>query len=486
MFWKLRQSWNKLVSIGVFAEQAPQEARRTRILNTIAWFVILLTAIYLPSLFYLYFFEGENNISGIITNVSTILLISMTLYLNHKRRYFFARIFLVLLINLSIFIASIMAGKVLQMEYAFLIMVAVLVIFFDNWNTIRYLASISFILFWLTKWHHAYFNPLLSNVSYRYFMPLNLSMMFFGLLFIIKNFKNEFTRYAQIIEQQNQSIFDQNEELQSQAQAINRQNEELAKKNDDVAASISYAQRIQAAILPSLEENIEKNLQKDMFFILYKPRNIVSGDFYFFEQIDDKLVIIAADCTGHGVPGALMSMIGMNTLEEIVVSLKITQADNILNQLHKKIQYALKQQETNNRDGMDISVCVIDKANNSMEYAGANNPMYVIQEGVLHEYKADKLGIGGYQTETERIFTKHFIDISKPTIFYLFSDGYQDQFGGADNRKFMKKRFRELLFSIHHEPLHLQKTILDNTLKNWQMDYYEQTDDILVMGIKIK
>ncbi len=302
---------------------------------------------------------------------------------------------------------------------------------------------------------------------------------------VIKQQKKELEELHREVLQKSEEINQQSEELHAQNETLLVTMADLTKKDKHILESINYAQRIQAAMLPFLER-IEKSLNKENFFILYKPRNVVSGDFYFFEQIGYKSVIIAADCTGHGVPGALMSMIGMNILEEIVIGLKITQADSILNQLHKKIQYALKQQETQNRDGMDMSVCVIDKIQKTVEYAGANNPIYVIQNSILQEYKADKFAIGGHQTETERIFTKHSIDISKTTMLYLFSDGYQDQFGGIDNRKFMKKRFKELLFSIHTKSLNLQKIILDDTLKDWQMNTYEQTDDILVIGIKIE
>ncbi|TAE75577.1 MAG: hypothetical protein EAZ85_01940 [Bacteroidetes bacterium] len=301
---------------------------------------------------------------------------------------------------------------------------------------------------------------------------------------VIKEQKKELEELHKEVLQKNKEIKQQAEELYTQNETLLVTMAKLTEKEKHILQSINYAQRIQEAMLPFLER-IEQSLDKENFFILYKPRNIVSGDFYFFEQIGHKIVIIAADCTGHGVPGALMSMIGINILEEIIISLKITQPDIILNQLHKKIQYALKQQETQNKDGMDIAVCVIDKTKKTIEYAGANNSIYVIQEGVLQDHKADKFAIGGHQTEIERIFTKHSIDISKPTMLYLFSDGYQDQFGGIENRKFMKKRFRELLSSIYTKPLDLQKIILDDTLKDWQMNTYEQTDDILVMGIKL-
>jgi serine phosphatase RsbU (regulator of sigma subunit) len=172
---------------------------------------------------------------------------------------------------------------------------------------------------------------------------------------------------------------------------------------------------------------------------------VVSGDFYFFEEVDKKLIIMAVDSTGHGVPGAFMSMIGINLLEEIILSKRNTNPAEILTLLHKKIRFALKQGETDNRDGMDLSIVVIDKEKQIMEFAGAKNAMIYIQNNELFTLKADKMPIGGEQKEEERIFTKQSVDISQPTTIYLFTDGYQDQFGGKSKKKFMKLNFIHIL-----------------------------------------
>ncbi len=279
-------------------------------------------------------------------------------------------------------------------------------------------------------------------------------------------------------------IFRSQKRIQKAYQHLEKANSVIDQKNKKIGDSIHYAQRIQNALLP-FQEQIEQSLGKEHFFIFYQPRDVVSGDFYFFEQVGNKQIIAAADCTGHGVPGALMSMIGINLLEEIVVSQEVIEPNEILNQLHKKIRYALKQNETRNRDGMDIALCVIDRENKTLVYAGAKNPLYLLQNGELIELKADKKTIGGHQSEEERFFSSHKIQLEKESLFYIFSDGYQDQFGGENNQKFMIKRFREFLFSIHQQPLAEQKMLLEQKLTEWRKGIYEQTDDILVIGVKI-
>ena len=192
----------------------------------------------------------------------------------------------------------------------------------------------------------------------------------------------------------------------------------------------------------------------------------------------------AVDCIGHGVPGAFMSMIGNDLLNSIIKEKQIVQADKILTQLHKDIRQTLKQEETQTNNGMEMALVVIDKENQTLEFAGAKNPLIYIQNDKLYKIKGDIMGIGGTQTEIERNFTRHTLDITQPTTFYLFSDGYQDQFGGNKDKKFMTKRFRELLFDIYKKPMGEQKSILESTLQDW-MGEEKQVDDILVMGVRL-
>jgi tetratricopeptide (TPR) repeat protein len=254
----------------------------------------------------------------------------------------------------------------------------------------------------------------------------------------------------------------------------------IEEKNKDITDSINYARQIQHAILP-FEERINRVLND--YFILFKPKDIVSGDFYWFLEKENYIYMAVVDCTGHGVPGAFMSMIGSSVLGHVVSDKNILQPDLILNEVHKDIRKSLKQQETNNRDGMDIALIAYDKKNNTLEFAGAMLPLYIIQNGELKIVKGDKLPIGGIQTEEDRIFTKHSFDITENTTVYLSSDGYADQFGGEKGKKFMGTRFRELLLTNYTKPLNTQKETLNQAFESWKAAH-EQVDDVTVIGIK--
>ncbi len=307
----------------------------------------------------------------------------------------------------------------------------------------------------------------------------------------IEKQKTEIEAQRDNLAEMNEEINMQREEILITAENLKVANNEISKKNEDIVASINYAQRIQFAMLP-FEGRIAESIGKENFFILYKPKDIVSGDFYVFEEIDNKLFVAVADCTGHGVPGAFMSMIGNQLLHEIIVRDAVHRPDLVLNKLHIEIRRVLQQEQTGTQDGMDIALVVIYRQEAYFEYAGAMNPMYYVQgeQPTLHELKATKKPIGGrtFDNETERIFAYHTVHFAQqaPTL-YLFSDGYCDQFGGQQNRKFMAKRFRETLLAINHQPLAQQKQVLDTTITDWIKEGDEkQIDDILVVGLKLK
>ena len=302
------------------------------------------------------------------------------------------------------------------------------------------------------------------NIQIATFIGLGLALaLVIVLVFFFRNQK-----------QNNQKLNQANEEIKTTLDIVEYQ-------RDEILSSIQYAQRIQASILPRTEY-FQQLLPE--YFIFFKPRDVVSGDFYWLSRSSNNIILAAIDCTGHGVPGAFMSMVGNDLLNSIVKDKHIAQANEILTQLHKDVRQALQQKETNTNDGMDMALVNIDLNNQRLQFAGAQNPLIYIQNKELHQLKGDIMSIGGVQQERDRIFTLHEVDISTPTTFYLFSDGYQDQFGGKKGKKFMTKRFRELLFEIYEKPMEEQKSILEKTLKNW-MGEEEQVDDILVMGVKV-
>ncbi|HEY8401149.1 MAG TPA: tetratricopeptide repeat protein [Cytophagaceae bacterium] len=330
----------------------------------------------------------------------------------------------------------------------------------------------------------------LENQRFKMLVMIGFSVLvvIFGIYFIIS--------YRRKI-RDHQLLKIQAEEIKAKSIELEKAFEKIKDQNNKITSSINYAQRIQKAMLPPAD-SLMAHLPES--FILFKPRDIVSGDFYWFAAPDtdtnnesyqdvnllgndDDFIITASDCTGHGVPGALMSMIGFNLLNEITKR-GIKDTHLILQELHKGIRAALKQDTTDNKDGMDIAICRVSKTNKTVQFSGAKNPIYYIQNGELTHIKGDSHPIGG--KEQERVFTNHIIPIVGPTTFYLFSDGYADQFGGNEGRKFMYSRFKQLLLQIHQEPMQKQRKILDQTIEDWKSDVHKQIDDILVIGFKIE
>lgn len=267
---------------------------------------------------------------------------------------------------------------------------------------------------------------------------------------------------------------------------INDQKIIIEEKNKDINDSINYAQRIQHAILPPVEK-IE-NVLKD-YFILYKPKDIVSGDFYWHAAVRNStqnfLVIAAVDCTGHGVPGAFMSIIGTTLLNQTVSNPAINTPAEALDYLNREIKKTLNQNDQAPvRDGMDISLCTIDFENLKLEFAGANNPIYIIRNKELIELKADKQAITASPDTHSKAFTNQSFKLLKNDTIYLFTDGYADQFGGPKGKKFMYKQLKEVLINMHEVNMKEQKRVLIKTFENWK-GKLDQIDDVLIIGVRV-
>ncbi len=271
--------------------------------------------------------------------------------------------------------------------------------------------------------------------------------------------------------------------LSKQVNEINYQNAIIKEKNKDITDSIQYAKRLQEAVFP------EADILNTYFaesFVLFRPKDIVSGDFYWFEEIGNETIIVVGDCTGHGVPGAFMSILGHNLLNQIILEDKITSPGKILNLLDKRVSSALNKRESKAEynDGMDMVICTIDKAKGTLAYAGANRPLVIRRHNELIELKPSKHAIGGIQESTDKLFKQHDITIQEADVLYMFSDGYYDQFGGPRGKKFKYKQLTGHIIGMASKPLVEQKKILAETLTNWQGNL-EQVDDICVVGIKI-
>lgn len=271
-------------------------------------------------------------------------------------------------------------------------------------------------------------------------------------------------------------------EVNLQKQEIERQHNEIKMKNDDIMSSIRYARRIQDAYLPR-PADVKKVFPES--FIYYKPKDIVSGDFFWFSKRLSKVILVAADCTGHGIPGAFMTVMANTLLRQIVEIEGIFKPEQILYHLHLRIKVALQQEYTDevNKDGVDIAVCQIDPVRKKLLYAGANRPLLLIRNKEIIEFKPDKYGVGGVQNEDVRDYTAHAIELEENDTIYLFSDGYQDQIGQEINKRFRSKRFYNLLLDIHTKELDHQRLLLDAELRHWRGEM-EQTDDIVVIGVR--
>lgn len=285
------------------------------------------------------------------------------------------------------------------------------------------------------------------------------------------------------ISEQNEELKMQKEEILSQRDAMQSQKEFIEKQNRDIIGSIRYAQRIQSAMLPT--NTYIKNMLPQSF-VMFIPRDIVSGDFYWAAEVNGKKIIAAIDCTGHGVPGAFMSLVGDTNMNQIVLQEGVTDPGEILNRLHDGVCGYLKQSENENQDGMDAAIVVIDEKEKSIQFAGAKNPLVIINSNQeIDIIKGDRMSIGGKRKSDDvEKFVTHSIDYDPKNTFYIFSDGYQDQFGGPNDKKFMIRNFRALLQEVAVKEMNDQYHIFNRRFEDWKQGY-SQTDDVLLIGFKV-
>ncbi len=280
----------------------------------------------------------------------------------------------------------------------------------------------------------------------------------------------------------NKILTEQNQRILQQNKIIEKAHSILQNKNNDITESILYAQRIQEAILP-MNEEIQKIFPDS--FIFYKPRDIVSGDFYWFSQIDKFYVLAVADCTGHGVPGAFMSMIGNDMLNQVVNDESVSNPAEALQLMDKKISNALSKskENPNTKDGIEMAMCAINPKEKFLRFSGANLPMYLLRNGKMEELKPSNHTLG-IISEAQKSFDLQTVNFEQNDCIYLFTDGFADQFGGEKNKKFMTKRFKEMLISISGKSMDEQKRIIEKTFEVWK-GKQKQIDDVCVIGIRV-
>ena len=322
-----------------------------------------------------------------------------------------------------------------------------------------------------------------------------LGFLVFLVTFILRRLQIT-RRQKRIIEEQNNEILEKNEELNQLNEEISAQRDNLelmnieitlqrdqiARQHDDITASINYASRIQQAMLPP-QEIVAKHYPE--FFVMYRPCQIVSGDFYWFKQFKNIMYIAAADCTGHGIPGAFMSMLGLSLLNETIGPRDANPPHESLNEIRKRLKKTLHQTgiRGEQQDGMDMALCMIDLETNTVQFTGAYNPFYLVRNGELQVLKGDRMPIGVHPRDNESFTTKE-IQLQANDCFYIFSDGYVSQTNGEKLTKFKSSRLQETLLQINAKPMGEQKQILENTFDNWK-GHHEQVDDVLVVGVRV-
>ncbi len=294
--------------------------------------------------------------------------------------------------------------------------------------------------------------------------------------------KNKLEKEKEGLKEKTKKLWEQSLAIHKEKERIDKLRKDIERRHREITDSITYASRIQSALLPK-EQDISEYF--DDYFILWHPRDIVSGDFYWFNKFGNRIFAVAADCTGHGVPGAFMSLLGISFLNEIINANPTLEANEILERMRELVTKALNQKDmaSDTKDGMDMALLIFDTDKNTVQYSGANNPMYLVRDGELTEYKAVRNPIGVYIKK--RNFEKHEIQLKSKDRIYIFSDGYPDQFGGKDNRKFTYRRFKNLLIDMNKNNLTMkeQKEKLWDNFIEWK-GKNSQIDDILVIGIQ--
>ncbi|WP_291725925.1 PP2C family protein-serine/threonine phosphatase [Bernardetia sp.] len=469
----------KILNWGINTEQTPLEQRRIRLLNIACWLGII------SNLAYTIFFLILADYLPVATNLIAIFILFGLLKLNKKGKYHIARLGFCLDIPIYFVVMALGLGKEIGIELYFIVTAIMPILFFDRWKVIIPFFIMNLLLFISVKLGYDYVEPYFYPKT-NYFLEVRLSNrinIFILLFIIIGSFKEELVAYQKSIEEQGRILKENNEEIRSQNLVIEEKSKTLEQTYNHIRDSITYAQRIQNALLGS-PSNIKNYFQES--FLFFQPKDIVSGDFYWFYQDEENnvSVLVVADCTGHGVPGAFMTIMGSNFLDEIIREQKNYDPSKILYQLDHKITTSLKQINSKVNDGMDVGVLVFKRNDYKVQFAGAKNPLWVVRDSEMLQYKGSKFPIGSSQYKTAKEFETQTISVIKGDMLYLFSDGFQDQFGGKKNTKYLKKRFREQLLLLASEDIPTQHQKLEHEINTWK-NTMPQTDDICVAGIRV-
>lgn len=446
-----------IIAIGVTQQTDPHEVRKIRLLNSMC----LMGVISFAFLFLLNVLRGVG-FGFMVPNLTGQLILLFTFFLQSKGHFQTARWFVMVFLLLFFNTMAVLMGPKAGIEFLDLLICISPLVFFDRIGSIVVMAALSLTGFLTARALQTFIPVVMKNEAVEVIFWINMCILFTSCFLMLFFYRNELLRYNQIMRNQNRLLEERNKEMQD---------------------SVRYASRIQHSMI-RFDEEIKSIIPES--FVYYQPRDVVSGDFYWFSQVDGKMYGVCADCTGHGIPGAFMCMIGITLLNEIIIEKKIHEPNRILDELHHSLMRSLRTGEdgATPRDGMELALVVYDPKLKQMQFSGAYAAVWIVRKDELMEIEGDLQPIGWFMGAKEP-FTSKEIQLQKGDQIYLFTDGYPDQIGGAGRgKKFLYSRFRKLLLDIRQLPMHGQKHHIEQSFLEWKGDQ-EQIDDICVIGLRV-
>ncbi|TAF68204.1 MAG: hypothetical protein EAZ55_00445 [Cytophagales bacterium] len=462
--------WQKYIIDNGITEKTPDiQKRKTHILNHIAIWSFIIITIYAINNF------SKGNYELFQINLAIIFIALITFVINYQQKYFYAQLFFCIGSTVSLATLATLAGETRGTQYILFPASLLPLLFFESNRLNIPLFILNIICFFLSQWLFPYM-PTITNHNAVSIYYINLSFVFILMFMVVKSFQEEYLKYLRLAEQRTNELMTKNKDLE-------KVNDDITQQKYQIEQSINAAQMIQNAIIP--EEKILKNHFQD-YFIINQPKSIVSGDFWWIHHNQNQTLLIVADCTGHGVPGAFMTLIANKFLENIILQKNITEPTQILEALHEETKKTFTQVETYNNIGLDLAVLRFEKGNDStkVDFAGAKRPFLYAEAPTweLKEIEGERRSIGGGQNE-EKPFVSHHFSLPIGSICYLFTDGYADQ-NDEKRKKIGKQKLYQFLQNHLHETFSTQKSYLEQYLA-LQMTNTIQRDDILFVGLQL-